>query len=189
LNRRSFLVVVLSVCLAVSLGFNVYQYINYIRRHGSSSTFTFTWGPEEQDIVPSVLTLEMAFVWDAEDLYVVAKVNDDDYFWGNYLGFAFDKNHNGVIDPSPPGLSSSGDAHYQAFADNMTYPAPFMSPDGCFGIFKCPTIPGIHTCTFNPSTGYTFVIPFRGLMLQLTNKLVHVTFHDYYNVQDGRDLV
>jgi hypothetical protein len=137
--------IILSVCLAISLFFNGYlAYRLHSLTSESSNTFIFTWGPEEQKIVSGELRMEITFTWDAEDLFVVAKINDDDYCSADYLGLVFDRNKNGSID------DGIDDWPYILFADNTTYPtSTWILHDGRLAMLLMRSQPGNHTCVFN----------------------------------------
>jgi len=173
ISRNHVIIVVLSICLAVSLFFNGYLAWRLQTLTGeSSSAFTFLWSPEEQGITSDWLQMNASFVWDENDLYVVVKINYT-ALRGSYLGLVFDRNENGKID-----YQSMDDLPYILFMDNTTYPTTALLSDGRLAMLKMASIPSNDTCIFDLETGYTFTMKFPSLMRHLGNKLVHVVFED-----------
>ena len=168
-----FLAIAFGVGLAFSIFLNIYQYFSSY----PSGDFVFEWSSEEQDIVDGILRIEASFNWEneSEELYITVRVNDDDYFGGDYIGLVFDKNNNwDVLD----------DQAYVLFANNMSYywgkSVVFL---GRYGRFDWATVPPrpspFHTCTFNNKTGYTFKISFPKETINFHLPMrIHLTFLD-----------
>lgn len=160
----------LASCLAVSLFVNCYLYFELQKvEERISSTFTFTWGSNVQYITPYTLKLEMQFSSEDQNISIRARINDDDYAAGDYLGLVFDKNADGSVD-----LKEFG---YGLWANNKSYDNAILSPAGNLCFPQIPPKPSpYHTATFNSQTGYTFEIKLP--KLNLTNSKVHVVFND-----------
>lgn len=132
--------------------------------------FTFTWGPETQDIVDGTFTIDVSIrlenitgpfnIIDAENVthgpfyltfntfYMTIKVHDDDYAYDDCLGLTLDTNHNGFID-------FTTDYSQLFYTDNSTIRVAALLPDGRM----CPAeIPRekTFTCTYDGDEGYTF---------------------------------
>ena len=127
----------------------------------NTMNLTFTWGPGTQKIVRGTLRLEISITWcfvpnsTHKWLFMVVRINDDEYNPWDYLGIVFDMNENGVIDPG------SEDEPFGLWSNNMTAPSLLW---GNFLVFaETMPIPGPHNCTFDPDTGYTFRIKFYSL--------------------------
>jgi hypothetical protein len=128
-------------------------------------TFSFWWGPEEQNITSGngILWMNFTFKTEGENLSITVKVNDDE---GNgSLIMVFDKNKNGKIDfwetdYGHPEIHGIGDTPYEFDSDNKTMtPWIMVGPKGqsafaSVGRYSSPW----HTCTFNNETGFTFNI-------------------------------
>lgn len=139
-----------------------------------SMNFTFTWESDAQKIIQGRLRLEISLRWEtSEFLYVVVKINDDDYNEWDYLGLVFDKNINRVIDLGVV------DEPYGLWANNMSAPSA-LGQYGFLGFAEVPPNKGPHICTFNSDTGYTFKISFSKDELNLPNNSsrLHICFHD-----------
>lgn len=170
-NRKwQFLSLVLAIALIISLSFNIWQSFNVSNQcsDGNSPSngdaneqmnFTFTWGPETQNIVNGTFHLEMSLRWGFVSnsphkwLSMMVKINDDDYNPCDYLGIVFDINENGVID------LGSADDPFGIWTNNMTAPSILLE-NGFLTFAETMPTPGPHTCTFNFDTGYTFRIFF-----------------------------
>jgi len=143
----------------------LWEEINALKPSNSTNStnntmnFTFTWGPDTQKIVHGTLRLEISITWGVTPnstnkwLFMVVRVNDDDYNPWDYLGLVFDMNENGVID------LGFEDNPFGLWVNNMTAPSGLME-NGFLGFAETMPTPGPHTCTFDPDTGYTFRIFF-----------------------------
>lgn len=153
--------------------------------------FTFTWGPDSQRIIQGTLRLTISLrrstswiifkgevILLEELLHIIVDVNDDDYCGWDYLGLVFDTNQNDVID-----IGSVDDPHL-FLANNMSVyysRSTFLRKDGLLGWAQVrPLKEGLHTCTFDPTTGYTFKTSYREPELKLPNysTRLHVCFYD-----------
>jgi hypothetical protein len=162
---------VLAIALMVSISFNIYQNLsgsncasngNPNNEENTPMNFTFTWGPETQDIINGTVHLEMSLRWGVVPnsshrwLSMMVKINDDDYNPCDYLGIVFDSNENGVID------LGSADDPFGLWTNNMTAPSVLLE-NGFLCFAQCMPTLGPHTCTFEPDTGYMFSIFFPSL--------------------------
>lgn len=116
-------------------------------------TCAFTWGHEEQDIVPRTLRINITRIGQTR---FVVKINDNDYNEWDYLVIVFDRNQNGIID-----LGNTDQPH-GLWANNLTVPAVLLE-NGCLGFAEIPPKVGPHKCTFDSNTGYTFDVSFPTL--------------------------
>jgi len=156
---------VLIVCLAVSLSFNIYQFLNDDYEPSEteackSKTFVFyemnqyhfyEAVPYRKLILNSTefLRVEITFNWTTDDLMVTATVNDDDYHPYDYLGLAFDANQDGYFEKI-----------YRLDAYNYTVPQNYVLLLTSYGGITWlaqggPHPSSYHYCTFN-SSGYFF---------------------------------
>ena len=150
----------LAVCLATSLAFNIYQFLGCDGETSVTKTFTYEWSHGElvvlgqQKITNGTLRLEIAFKREEEALRINATINDNDYGM-DVMGLVFDRNGNGFIDI---GLA---DKPYILFSDNYTYYHDVaLCKDGrirCI-IQIAPSESTYHNCTFKEDVGYTFDI-------------------------------
>jgi len=159
-RKQKILVIVLVACLVVSLFFNAYQCLSFRGYNSSTSkTFVYEWPRGSfagQRIVNDTLRLELTVEWGEETLDMVAKINDDEYHWEDYLGLVFDRNGNGFIDY---GMS---DAPYLLGAANYTT-APnqnALTRDNTIEwlVDDIPHSSPYHYCVFTEDVGYTFNI-------------------------------
>jgi len=150
--------------------------------------FTFTWGPEAQDIVDGTFKIEVSAwfenhtsPWDNttyEMFYMLVSVYDDDYDSYDSLGLVFDENHNGIIDL---GLEDRPQLWY---ADNSTAGAPALTKDGLMVLAEAPEGKS-SVCRYDIEKGYTFG-PFGGPTSYFASKFVgmptyipiHICFSD-----------
>ena len=116
-------------------------------------TYTFTWGQDEQDIVPGTLCLNITRIGQTR---FVVKINDNDYNEWDCLIMVFDRNQNGIID-----LGNTDQPH-GLWANNLTAPAVLLE-NGDLIFAEIPPKAGPHKCTFNSNTGYTFDASFPTL--------------------------
>jgi len=148
--------------------------------------FTFTWGSDTQKIVQGEFHLKVSMKLELgrgvlpynESLMIVIEANDDDYDGWDYVGLAFDTNHNGYID--------TGDISRVLFANNMTQPS-FLKENGFLAFAECMPKLGPQNVSFNPDTGYIFTSrlptwehpwnPAHSLNKGCNNPL-HICFHD-----------
>lgn len=154
----------------------------------NTMNFTFTWGPEAQDIVDGTFKIEVSAwfenhtdLWDNttyEMFYIIVNVYDDDYSSNDHLGLVFDKNHNGIIDL---GLEDRPRLFY---ADNSTAGAPALTKDGLMILAAVPEGKSC-VCTYDPEKGYAFG-PFGGPTSYFASKIgdlptyipIHICFDD-----------
>jgi len=146
-GKRKILSVVIIVALVVSVLLNIYQAYS---ASSPNANFTFTWGPDTQSVVQGTLKMEITLRIDGENLTVIIKVNDDDYDTGDYVGLGF--------------MNASNPADYEAYAlyaNNKTiFPAVTDISGRTVSTWGSGLQPGPHKVTFDPKTGYTFVIKF-----------------------------
>jgi hypothetical protein len=173
-NRKwQLLSLVLATALITSISLNIYQSFNASNQCSDENSpsngdankqmnFTFTWGPETQDIINGTFHLEMLLRWGVVPnsphkwLSMMVKINDDEYNPCDYLGIVFDINENGVID------LGSADGPFGLWTNNMTAPSVLLE-NGFLCFAECMPTQGPHTCTFEPDTGYMFSIFFPSL--------------------------
>ncbi len=89
--------------------------------------FTFTWGPDSQNIVHGEFRPEIRMRWYGDNLSMMITANDDDYEEPDYIGLVFDINQDDHIDVH--------DESYALYADNMTQPS-ILTEQGflCFAL-------------------------------------------------------
>ena len=130
-----------------------YAYMMY-NQGGTSeeADFVFTWGTDTQKIVNGTFRLEISFEWEGEEnLTVIIKANDDDY-GDDLVGLVFDTNQNRYLDKE--------DEAYALGADNTTITHGFLTEYGFVGVPSSIPELGPHRVTFDPKTGYTFIVKF-----------------------------
>lgn len=172
------LAVALTVCLAISLSFNVYSSLN--TSDAGAKTFVYEWPHGrlvfgQQLIANGTLHLEITFDWEEDALSINATINDDDYDPLDYIGLVFDRNSNGFIDV---GLK---DRPYVFFANNKTCTTDIIlhKTGKVYGIsFIGPKESPYHNCTFIED-GYTFdiLIP-KSELSDVKANMVHFYFQD-----------
>jgi len=125
--------------------------------------------------------LTMKFTAKNQTLYVLARINDDDYNARDFLGLAFDKNNDNNL---------TNEDVVMLYADNTTKPA-FLDENGNLMIPLLPREPStVHTCTFEDGVGYTFnvTLHFNTFPSDLTyvcfgdaglheERVIHTEFH------------
>jgi len=116
-------------------------------------TYAFTWGHDEQDIVPGTLCINITRIGQTR---FVVKINDNDYNEWDYLVMVFDQNQNGIVD------LGNADQPYGLWANNLTSPAVLLEK-GYLSFAEIPPKAGPHKCTFDSNTGYTFDVSFPTL--------------------------
>ena len=129
-----------------------------------TANFTFTWGPDAQNIVDGTFRIEISAwfenhtsPWDNTTIVMfnwIVRVYDDDYSSGDTFGFVYDHNHNGIIDlgyTDHPSLF---------FADNSKAGAPALLKDGGWAEAEVPRTQA-NVCRYDSEKGYTFG-PFGG---------------------------
>lgn len=196
-NRKwQILSLVLAAALAISVGFNFYQFFNSPEIRESmgdmivipmnAMNYTFTWGPEAQDIVDGTFKIEV-FVWfenrtspwdntTTEIFSILINVYDDDYSGGDYLGLVLDENHNGIID------YGRADRPRLLYARNSTTEAG-LSYTGLVVPAQFPET-NLYACTYDPEKGYVFYGEARAS--EITTKFgdqksyipIHICFRD-----------
>lgn len=129
-----------------------------------TANFTFTWGPDDQNIVDGTFRMEISAwlenhtnPWDNTTTVMfnwIVRVYDDDYSSGDALGFVYDRNHNGVID------LGHTDSPYLFFANNLSAGYVALFPDGRWAEAEIPRTQA-NVCRYDSEIGYTFG-PFRG---------------------------
>ncbi|MEM3464250.1 MAG: hypothetical protein QXL91_05240 [Candidatus Bathyarchaeia archaeon] len=144
---------ILALALAVSIGFNVYQSINpngnsSQNSEGGGLKFTFTWGPEVQNITEGEFRLEVEFIIEDENMTVIIKANDNEFHAADTVAIGF-ASRTGVADP------------YVISAYNWAEAAYIGKLNGQWGIARtyCFGHPANQTILFDES-GYTFIIRF-----------------------------
>ena len=175
-----FSIIVLAVCLAVSLFFNGYLYLQIENcpeengeRYGPTH-FSFVWSPGQQKITNETLYVNMTFERIGENLSMIIRINDDDYdvmesLWKinpDTLIICFDfYGNDSAISIGDPVMS------YLLRPDNTSNPTicglfldlelidHYMGPSLEFSESD------FHYCTFKPNEGYIFncTFPLRGL--------------------------
>lgn len=186
--RRSLLIVACIGVLVITIG--VYGYGLYREGLGSNGQanddkmhFTFTWGPETQDIVNGTFKIEVSAWFENhtsprgnttyEMFYMLVSVYDDDYGGLDSLGVVFDKNHNGIIDL---GLE---DRPRLFFANNSTAGAPALTKDG---LMILAAVPGgkSSVCKYDPEKGYVFGpfgVPTSDFVSKSVDMLSYIPIH------------
>jgi len=137
--------------------------------HVNSTTFVFEYPSLVQNVVNGTLRMELTFSWNEENLSIIAKINDDEYSWLDYLGLIFEPlEHGGLM----------------LFAENFTISGALQSNGFLAYLAFVPEPTNFHRCFFQPSIGYTFnfSIPFSTLGTQ--SDLIYVCFFDA-NCSDG----
>jgi len=180
-------VVVLSVCLVVSLVANVYLYLSWkASEHHSPDTFVFSYGPEEQSIVDGVLFVNFTLAMLDDRLYIIVKINDDDYSEVDFLGLVLDTNRNGTLDSNvKQEWNVAYDKVYVAFADNTTVAGFYGAPGTPWvGTSKMGKMPGRHVTSFESGKGYVFKVSWTMQELNLTqidtSIKLHFSFEDFW---------
>jgi hypothetical protein len=162
---------VVLICLCVSVGFNIYQYLG---TEHSPKIFVFTNEYIRND---TQVRMEVTFDWQLENLSMTVTVNDDEYNENDYLGVVFDKSNNGTID------LWNEDEPYVLYANNMTRPqgAAVLCEWGGLSWAIINAVPSCyHTCTFNEKTGYTFKMTFSRQDIKVGPPTpIHICFADY----------
>jgi len=185
IKKFQILAIMLTVCLATSLAFNVYQFLNRECEPSETSgakTFVYEWSPGElvvlgqQKITNETLRLELTFKWEEEALSINATINDNDYDTLDYMSLVFDRNGNEVIDV---GLE---DGPYIFFAGNLTCTAYIIldKTGKVYGItYLPPKESTYHNCTFTEGEGYTFNIRIpKSELSEVKANMVHFYFTD-----------
>ncbi|MDH5754891.1 MAG: hypothetical protein OEY95_06800 [Candidatus Bathyarchaeota archaeon] len=180
-EKFQILAIILAVCLAISLFFNVYPSPN--TSNTNAKTFVYEWpygnliGVGHQTIVNGTLRLEITFEWGEDALSINAKINDDAYSEGGGMGLVFDRNGNGFID------IDFVDQPYLLGTDNTTMPRDIaLCKDGkikCLA-FWSPERSPYHNCTFNEAEGYTFNIRIpKGELSTVKANMVYFYYIDF----------
>ena len=175
------LALVPALCLVTSLCFVAYMHLSSAGDH-SPKTFSFSWGPESQNVTSEILYLNMTFEIVDEKLSIIARVNDNDFngyggSFGDWLCIVLDRNHNGKIDRGWE--HGDDDKPYILCASNSTIEPVILIDDvNCSVPKKLPVPSPYHTCTFDPQTGYTFNVSLSLQKLALTSDVIHIIFCD-----------
>lgn len=179
MQRWQILSFVLVFVLGISVGVGVYQNLNPSKASNgnppndqsdtlsnSTSTanntwlnFTFTWGPESQNIVQGEFRIKIGMCFytystayaTQKRIWMLIETNDDEYDDWDYIGLVFDTNQNGYVDIR--------DETYGAYANNMTQPASLYE-DGFLAFAEMSPIRGPQHVTFASDKGYTFSFNF-----------------------------
>lgn len=165
---------VLTVCLAVSLGFNIYQFLDC---NGETSvTKTFTRHHKTYIRPDGVVRINATFDWSGSNLTITIQVNDDEYCSHDYIGLVFDRNKDGSLFDEVAFLLGAG---------NKTSPFPSgVRLEDWGGLIEppftiAPKSSPWHTCTFTEDEGYTFDIEMSKAEINFTiPMLTHLCFFD-----------
>jgi hypothetical protein len=159
---------------------------NSTNNTNSTMNFTFTWGPETQDIVDEIFKIEVS-VWFGDNtlpdnttikmFYIVVSVYDDDHSKDDYLGLVFDMNHNGVID-----LGFEDDPLIIYGDDSTIYElgAVTLLEDGLLIVAEVPREPAHNKCVYNLEKGYvfgTFGYPASDITSQFEDMPAYIPVH------------
>jgi hypothetical protein len=118
--------------------------------------------------------------------------NDDEFDGGDYVGLVFDTNQNGYVD--------LGDESYGLFACNRTRPS-ILCEDGTFGWAQVLGNLGPQNVTYDPNTGYTYVVQFpfylggihwwnpAQVIRNGTDNQLHICFFDQGAEEKGQNWV
>lgn len=162
---------VVLICLCISVGFNVFQYLG---TEHSPKTFVFTWTQEaweKEREYRMILAFDTVPTLTGANLSITAKINEDHYYERDSLSILFDKDGDGEFKRGDPArIFYVDDTMHLGFLDEgwrMGFPLcfPFPSP--------------YHTCTFD-SSGYTFHINFPLEELKLKNDLIYVAYGGFW---------
>jgi len=182
------LLVVLTVCLAISLFFNGYLYYKLTRpsEHHSSKFFSFVFGPTQQNITKGNLYLNLTFDVVEGNLTVKAEVNADEYNSDAFLALQFDSDNNGTIDiPYLPEYDyydydfEEDDLQFLLRVNNHTRPSHYLYwgwlPNGTIyfsrvlpSMFRWNPPSMFHICTYNGSAYiFRFTFPIEPTTMEL----------------------
>ena len=162
--------VVVLVCLCVSVGFNVFQYLG---REHSPTTFVFTWTQEawgKEREYRMELTFDTVPTLTGANLSITAKINAEKYYYRDNLDILFDHDGDGEFKFGDPAfvLYANNTMHWGLLNEGWSMTIPLSKP-----------LPSpYHTCVFDEN-GYTFRISFQLEELKLQNDLIYVS-HGYF---------
>lgn len=171
----------LLVALPVSSSFVFYYIIYPSNSHASqvfSDSFAFAWSPMQQEIANGTFWINVTWTWKAENLSMTVNVNDKSFYYLDYLGFAFDGNHNGIIE-SP--VQADGGA--TGWFPYNQYWSGKLGLDGSIAFASSGLLPSKScTCTFSNETGYEFKISLPGESQKISHPLlIHLCYYDCYS--------
>lgn len=171
--NQKLLSLVLAVCLAVSLGFNIYQFLNC--NSETSVTKTFVWIGKNYVREDGVVSINATFDWSGSNLTIVILINDDELSGGDYVGLVFDKDKDeNLFDEVAYLLASNNKIPPHDWTNKLEewggiYTAPVLLP---------PKPSPYHNCTFTED-GYTFNIEISKTEINFTRPmLTHLCFFD-----------
>ena len=174
IKKFQVLAITLAVCLVASLSFNAYQFLNCDGE--TSVTKTFTRQHKTYIRPDGIVQINATFDWSGSNLTMTIKVNDDDFFWADYIGLVFDTDKDGNL---------FEEVAYLLDAGNMTSPLPSGNRlEDWGGIYEIPVQlhpdpSPWHTCTFTEGEGYTFNIEIPKDKINFTQRmLTHVCYWD-----------
>jgi len=136
----------------------------------TSKTFNFFWGGSIAEKF-NVTTFWMNITFQRTNethLTITVKTNHLD-FRHDYVGLAFDADDDGEIDG--PGMK-----FYSTNESLSAYLGPYRDGQRFFEIIESALFYGLHTCTFDPQQGYTFVFPINLQKYKPINDLIHVEY-------------
>jgi len=166
MSRFKLAFAVVLVCLCVSVSFNVVQYLG---TEHSPKTFVFTWVWDEKEY-----RMDLAFdtvpTLSGANLSITAKINRDQYQYGDSLDILFDLDGDGEF--------KSGNPVFVLHVDN-TVNYGIFSGEWRISMPRTPVTSPYHTCTFDDS-GYTFKINFPLEELNLKNDLIYAVFSSFW---------
>jgi hypothetical protein len=177
MSRFKVMALVLAVCLAVSVAFNIYQFLNDGGYGGceTSETRTFVWIGKKYIRDDGVVRVKATFDCSGSNLTMVIHVNDDDYILPDYIGLVFDKDKDGDL---------FDEVAYLLYAGNKIPPEPsgnWLEEWGGIRISPVllpPEPSPYHNCTF-AEDGYTFNIGIPKTEINFTKPmLTHLCFYD-----------
>jgi len=168
---------VLVVCLILSVGFNVYQYLDAPESSTPSSYVFYFYNDYIRN--GTAVRMEVTFDWQVENLSMTVTVNDDEYnaldYDSDYLGIVFDQNNNGRIDF---GLADQPAVFYANNRSRSESMGVYLLESGGLTWPFIESVP-CRTCTFNAETGYTFKKSFPRQAINVEPPtVVHICFDD-----------
>ena len=167
-SRWFVLSLILAVCLCVSIGFNVVQYLT---AEHSPKTFVFTWTQREREY-RMTLTFDTVPTLTGANLSIIVKINEDIFGYKNSFDLLFDHDGDGEFKP--------GDPAFILYNDNTIHWG-FLYYNWSMSIPMCPPEPSpYHTCVFDETRGYTFKISFPLEELKLKNDLIYVNYGSFW---------
>ena len=166
-SRWFVLSLILAVCLCISIGFNVIQYLG---TEHSPTTFVFTWAQEawgQEREYHMTLTFDTVSTLTGANLSITARINTDRYYRWDNLDLLFDHDGDGEF--------KLGDSAFVLYVDNTIHWG-FLHGNWSMSIPQEDPLPSpYHTCVFDES-GYTFKINFPLEKLTPKNDLIYVSY-------------